>query len=132
MNNIFSYFIFISLINCSCSNKSITPIDKEEVPTSSIKTFHEYLQGSWINVEDSAHEIRIQKQIWTEFDNGVKKYRMHHPDSLLPFVNSKANADLVYLTNKGDSLLYEVIGLNDSVLSLMHYPSMQKLLYYKK
>jgi hypothetical protein len=42
------------------------------------------------------------------------------------------NAEIIILTNKTDTLQYEILGLTDSAFSMMHFPSGKIHLYKRK
>lgn len=59
------------------------------------------------------------------------KYHILLTNKLPEFVDTNVNAQFLILTNKNDTLKYEILGVTDSTLSMMYYPKMHKHLYKK-
>jgi hypothetical protein len=92
------------------------------------------LQGNWTHDKDSLATINISGQVWTfnYAHNSPSKnddYEIVLKDSL--FGTDKVKSRILLLFNSSDRLEYEVLGLNDSILSLMHLPTGRLHLYNK-
>ena len=93
------------------------------------------LQGTWIHEEDSLAVITVTGNVFTFLYSGTKvtdedKYTIKVIDSLPEYSVAKDN--FLVLTNKFDSLHYEILGLGENALSLSHFPSGVRHLYIRK
>ena len=93
------------------------------------------LQGNWLHEEDNRATISIVGKTFTFKYSGVKltddeKYLIKFTDSLPEYSGEKS--EFLILTNKTDTLNYEILGLNNKTLSLMHFPSGMRHLYKRK
>lgn len=88
------------------------------------------MQGIWYSTEDTLAWISIQNNKWVSHYTFDKQLT---PDtSIINFVKNPVNyieksvkADFFVLTNKSDSSYYEIMGLSDSIFSIMYYPRMK-------
>jgi hypothetical protein len=92
------------------------------------------LQGEWINDKDSFATLTVSGQSWTfnywnQQPSTISEYEIVLKDSI--FTADKTKRRMVLLLNSSDSLEYEVLGLNDSLLSLMQLPTGRLHLYKK-
>jgi hypothetical protein len=101
-----------------------------------VATIEELLAGTWIHEEDSLARLKISGTQWTLNYVGHPTslddiYQLSITNKLAQFVNESVKADFIILTNKSDTVFYEILGLDDSVLSLLHYPTGHRHLYIK-
>lgn len=95
------------------------------------------LQGTWVHNEDKLASVLIAGRTFTFKYSGEKgaendKYEVTIKDRLPQFIDKNVKARLLILSNKSDTMYCEILGLNDKVLSLMHFPSGVRDLYDKK
>jgi hypothetical protein len=110
----------------------------ENKPIDSLKaTELELIQGVWEHSKDEKAVVSIRKNFWTAYyDNQPIKetddYRIRWTRKLPEYVDTIVNTSFLILTNKTDTLNYEILGVTDSTLSLMHFPTGRIHLYRKK
>jgi hypothetical protein len=101
------------------------------------KTTMQLIQGNWFHDQDSLALITINNSRWTFSYEGEQTTS---EDSCLILITNKLpeftketeNAEFIILTNKTDTLQYEILGLTDSTFSLMYFPTGKVHLYRKQ
>jgi hypothetical protein len=101
------------------------------------KSILEQLSGIWFNEEDSLSSIIIKNNLCSFEYKGMLSshddvYHINLTDKLPKFVKQTEKAEFIILTNKIDTMYYEILGINDNTLSLMNFPSGKHQLYNKK
>ena len=101
------------------------------------KTTIQLMQGLWFHDQDSLALLTINKNQWTfnyrgEQTNTDDNYVISIKDKLPEFVKETEKAEFIILTNKTDTLKYEILGLTDSTFSMMYFPSGKIHLYKRK
>ena len=89
----------------------------------------ELKNGLWINQKDSLSRIEIKNHNWIFIygnehieSNNIYKYKL--TEQLPDYADTEQKpGEFLILTNKMDTLNYEIMGYNESVISLMHFPS---------
>lgn len=100
------------------------------------KTTIQLMQGHWFHNQDSLASLTVNNFHLT-FDYKVEKvnpddnYSITITDRLPEFVKETEKAEFLILTNKSDTLKYEILGLTDSTFSLMYFPA-GKIHLYKR
>lgn len=97
----------------------------------------ELIQGIWEHSKDKKAIVSIRQNFWTDcYDNQpineTDDYRIRWTRVLPEYVDTTVNSSFLVLTNKTDTLNYEILGVTDSTLSLMHFPTGRIHLYRKK
>ena len=100
------------------------------------KTTIQFMQGLWFHDQDSLASLTINNYQWTfkyngEQNNSDDNYSISITNSLPEFVKETENGEFFILTNKGDTLKYEILGLTDSTFSMMYFPA-GKIHLYKR
>ena len=95
------------------------------------------LDGVWIHEEDDQAFIIINGTNWISGYEGIEiseeeKYQVTKVDKLPQFVDPKVEAEFLVLTNKSDTVYYELNGVTKETLSLTWYPGMKTHVYNKK
>lgn len=92
------------------------------------------LQGNWLCEQDSLSLLAITNNIWAFNYNGSThdSFQIIITNKLPEFVLESVEAKFIILRSPTDAIYYEILGLDDSVLSLMHYPSGKRHLYKRK
>lgn len=95
------------------------------------------LQGRWIHEDDNKACILIKGTKWTFNFRGIRStaadnYLITITDQLPGSVDKNEKAAFLMLTQKTDTLQYEIIGLTDKTLSMMNFPGGSRALYIKK
>jgi hypothetical protein len=95
------------------------------------------MQGIWIHTEDKSATVEISGTTWVfkyvdSKTTDDDKYNIAIDFKLPQFVDTPEKADFIILTNKSDTLFYELLGFTKKTMSLMHYPSAKLHLYRKK
>jgi len=95
------------------------------------------MQGNWIHDEDSLATLTILKNQWTfncasEQTTPDDNYSILISDKLPEYVKDTENAEFLILTNKTDTLQYEILELTDTTFSLMYFPSGKTHLYRRQ
>lgn len=85
------------------------------------------MQGVWYHSEDRLASLTIHNYQWTFNYKGEKttpddNYYITISDKLPEFVQETVQAEFIILTNKTDTLKYEILGLTDSTFSLLYFP----------
>jgi hypothetical protein len=99
-----------------------------------VKETKKLMQGKWVHTNDSSSSIKISNYQWTfeykeqEIDS-EDIYTITLKDILPEFVNKTEKAEFLILTNKSDTLQYEILGISDTTFSLMYFPSGKTHLY---
>ncbi len=98
------------------------------------KTTIDQLNGFWVSEEDSLYRISVTNNTWSNLYHNqlFNKYDVYDIDlknKLPKYVDESVTAEYLILSNKIDTLEYEIIGLSDSLLSVMFYPRMNRLIY---
>lgn len=101
------------------------------------KTTIQLMQGLWFHDQDSLASLTINNNQWTfnykdEQTNADDNYVISITDKLPEFVKETEKAEFIILTNKTDTLKYEILGLTDSTFSLMYFPSGRIHLYKRE
>jgi hypothetical protein len=119
-----------------------TTIDYQELienkPIDSLKiTELELIQGVWEHSKDEMAVISIRQNFWTDYYdsqpiNETDDYRIRWKRKLPEYVDTTVKTSFLVLTNETDTLNYEILGVTDSTLSLMHFPTGRIHLYRKK
>jgi len=134
------------LMSCGPKNGNSTsdksPKDSVDVQVVSDETLKDiqFLQGLWVHSEDSLATVTIKDQQWTfnYVDNPVTEddiYQISFADQLPKGVVDTENTEKakhLILTNKTDTMYYEVLALSSKELSLMHCTTGRMHLYIKK
>jgi hypothetical protein len=107
------------------------PIDSLEI------TELELIQGIWKHSKDEKAIVSIRQNFWTDYYdnkpiNETADYRIRWTRKLPKYVDTTVNSSFLVLTNKDDTLNYEILGVTDSTLSLMHFPTGRIHIYRKK
>jgi hypothetical protein len=89
-----------------------------------------------VHNEDKLAAVLITGKTFTFKYSGEKltkndKYLITLTDQLPQFVDKDEKTEFLILSNKSDTLYYEILGLNDKILSLMHFPSGVRHVYNK-
>lgn len=101
------------------------------------KTAIQLMQGQWFHDQDSLASLTINNYQWTfnyegEQTNSDDNYVISITDKLPEFVKETEKAEFIILTNKTDTLKYEILGLTDSTFSMMYFPSGKIHLYRRQ
>jgi len=115
---------------------SFTFLDKASHDTNS-KVTSGLLNGTWIHEEDGLSSLTISNNQWTfNYENNSSKeddiYQISIVDKLPEFVKETEKAEFIILTNKTDTMYFEILNLDAKVLSLLNYPTGRRHLYTKK
>ena len=108
------------------------PIDSLELKE------RELLQGKWQHSEDDKSVVSIRQNFWSDYYDGESPddndhYKIEWRRTLPKFADKTSNnSSFLILKNKIDTLNYEILGVTDSTLSLMHFPTGRIHLYRKK
>lgn len=93
----------------------------------------ELLQGTWVHNEDSNYSITIDNSTWIDIYKGSEgiedTFNIRISNRLAEYVDTLVKAEFLILFKKSDTSYFEILGLNENNLSLMHYPSMHKHFY---
>jgi len=92
------------------------------------------MQGKWVHTNDSLSSISINNYQWIfEYQeqeiNSEDIYTITINDKLPEFVNETVKSEFLILTNKSDTLQYEILWISDTTFSLMYFPSGKIHLY---
>lgn len=92
------------------------------------------MQGEWTHSEDSLSVVEVADNRWTFRypDTAPDQYQILIEESLRPSGNDDATGDFFILTNKEDTLHYEITTLTEETLSLIYYPRGNTLTYNRK
>lgn len=101
------------------------------------KTTIQLMQGLWFHDQDSLASLTINNYHWNfnykgEQANSDDNYLISIVDKLPEFVKETENAEFLILTNKADTLQYEILGLTDTTFSLMYFPAGKIHLYRRQ
>ncbi|MBW6481987.1 MAG: carboxypeptidase-like regulatory domain-containing protein [Vicingaceae bacterium] len=101
------------------------------------KTTIQLMQGLWFHDQDSLASLTINNYRWTfnykgKQANADDNYSISITDKLPEFVEETENSEFLILTNKTDTLQYEILGLTDTTFSLMYFPAGKIHLYSRK
>lgn len=111
-------------------------INMQRLPRQS-KTTIQLMQGLWFHDQDSLASLTINHDQWTfqykgEQDNFDDNYSISITDKLPEFAKDAEDSEFLILTNKTDTLQYEILGLTDSLFSLMYFPAGKIHVYKRK
>jgi len=109
---------------------------ENEYTQSKLNNIIELMQGLWYDDQDNLASLTINNYQWTFNYLGGKansddNYSISIKDKLPEFVKETENAEFIILTNRIDTLKFEILGLTDSTFSMMHFPS-GKIHLYKR
>jgi hypothetical protein len=92
------------------------------------------LDGTWVHSQDSLSVVEIKNMKWTFFYGGDTTFKDVFNVSIRDtiFGKEKSKSKLLVLNKKGYRMEYEILGLDDKVLSLMALPMGQLHLYRRK
>jgi hypothetical protein len=135
-----------SLSVSSTSEKNTSPsVDRKELPNSTPRKTNEVtptrhsgrLQGKWVHDNDSLAYVEISGSSWVMGYEGQEStqedtYTYTLLDKLPQFFSPEVKADFIVLTNKADTLYYELNGVTEETLSLTWYPAMKVHVYKRK
>lgn len=119
-------------------NKTTINYEKliDNKPIDSLKVSKlQLIQGVWEHSEDSNAIISIRQNFWTDYYTNQPErdvYRIRWTRKLPEYVDSTVNSGFLVLTNKSDTLNFEILGVTDSILSLLHFPTGRINVYEKK
>jgi len=88
----------------------------------------EDMQGNWVHTQDSLATVSVMGDMWFFEYAGMDleetdRYRIEFTDTIKPTVVKKDDQSIfIVLKREGQELEYELMGLNDSIMSLMYYP----------
>ena len=93
-------------------------------------------QGVWHHEKDQSAIIKVVGKRWIDLyqdgaTNESDSFKIDIVHKLPQYVDTIVQADFIKLTNNSDTIYYEILGLSDSLFSLMHYPTGRKHLYKK-
>lgn len=125
--------------NSATENSPKDSVDVQVVSDETLKDI-QFLQGLWVHSEDSLATVTIKDQQWTfnYEENSVTEddiYQISFADQLpkgVVDVENTEKAKHLILTNKTDTMYYEVLALSSKELSLMHCTTGRMHLYIKK
>ena len=125
--------------NSTTENSPKDSVDVQVVTDETLKDI-QFLQGLWVHSEDSLATVTIKDQQWTfnYEENSVTEddiYQISFADQLpkgVVDVENTEKAKHLILTNKTDTMYYEVLVLSSKELSLMHCTTGRMHLYIKK
>lgn len=100
----------------------------KNLKTDNKKSTLELIQGQWIYDKDSLASIQIDNYQWSFNYEGNKiysedNYEITITNRLPEFVNDDDKSEFIVLKTKTDTLRYEILGITDTTLSLMFYPT---------
>ena len=113
--------------------------DNKETVSPSMLLFNKLnlLDGSWIHQEDSMStiEIKYKKWVFLQDEKSGKDdiYKYQITDSLPKYANTDLEkGTFLILTTEIDTLEYEILTYNDSIMSLRLFPRINLVQVYKK
>jgi hypothetical protein len=104
-----------------------TTVAQENAPTAEsykVETIKQ-MQGTWIHSDDSLAVVNIQDDKWNFEYLGTETeehFDINLSDSIPSFATDAEESIFLVLTNRYDSMNYEILTLSDSVMSLMNFP----------
>ncbi|MBA9079413.1 MULTISPECIES: hypothetical protein [Rufibacter] len=109
---------------------------KQEKRDKQVSTAAE-LQGKWVHESDSLAYLNITGSSWVSGYEGEEetqdnKYTYTLTDKLPQFVDPEVKAEFIVLSNKNDTMYYELNGVSKETLSLTYYPMMKLHVYKRK
>lgn len=86
------------------------------------------MQGLWFHNQDSLVSIAINNYKWPfnykgEQASSDNQYSITLTDRLPEFAKQEDNTKFFLLTNKVDTLKYEILGLTDNTFSMIQFPT---------
>ena len=95
------------------------------------------LQGRWVHNQDSLASVEIHNHQWSFNNIGepaskFNNYSISLREETNQFAKDSVAAEFMILTNEIDTMKYEILGVSNSSLSLLFYPSGRIHLYDKK
>lgn len=102
-----------------------------------LQTTLQLMQGLWYHDQDSLATVTIDKEFWTfnykgEQSDTDDNYSISITDRLPEYVKQTENLEFLILTNKTDTLKYEILGLTDTTFSLMYFAAGKIHLYRRQ
>ncbi len=100
------------------------------------KNTKKLLQGYWRHDLDSLAIVKIKSNVWTFTNNSDNKSKANTADSYKISIidicfDNKTKSKFLKLSNNTDTLEYEILNLNDSILSLMYLTRGNIHLYHR-
>lgn len=130
-------FIGVLLVYGCADQPRVSEVSETNVPVRDTvpKSIMELLGGSWIHEEDSLAVIKVSGNEWTFMYSGEATsddiYKISITDKLPEFVKETEKADFIILTTKTDTMYFELLGLSDSLMSLLNFPTGRIHVYNK-
>lgn len=95
------------------------------------------MQGLWFHDQDSLASLKISNFQWTflykrEQTNSDNIYSISITKKIGYFIEGAKLAEFLMLTNKVDTLEYEILELTDSTFSMMYLPEGKIHLYKRR
>ena len=125
------FFVYMQIVNSNSEYDSNVQ--------NSIKENTTYFKnGIWIDEKDTLAGIEIKNRKWIMFYKGMETdssdiYDCKVTDNLPEYADTKLKpGEFLILTNKSDTLKYEILGYNEEFLSLMYFPRGNILTYKNK
>ena len=117
--------VFALMLFASCNTKP-----------SKLPKLNNLLTGTWIHDQDSLATVQIASRRWIFIYEGEETendtFQISQTNKLPQFLKETEKADFIVLTNKTDTMYFEIMNLDERVLSLLSYPSGRQHLYYRK
>jgi hypothetical protein len=125
------FFIYMQIVNSNSEYDS-------NIKWSTKENITYFRNGIWIDEKDTLAGIEIKNRKWIMFYKGMETdssdvydYKLTNKSPEYAENQSKPRAFLI-LTNKLDTLKYEILGYDKGFLSLMYFPRGNILTYKKK
>lgn len=96
-----------------------------------------FKNGIWIDEKDSLAGIEIKNRKWIMFYKGMETdsndiYDFRITNKISEYADTKLKpGEFLILTNKSDTLKYELLGYNEKFLNLIYFPRGNTLTYKK-
>jgi len=94
-----------------------------------------FLVGVWVHEKDSLSVLTFKDSLcFFEYNSEISEgdmYTFNLTDELPKFINEAEKSDFLVLTSKTDTMYYEILNHNDTILSLMHFPTGRFHLYHR-
>lgn len=130
------------LLSCGQEQESSTKTKREIPGTTSIEESNEKLndtaklQGIWVHEKDTLAIVKIVDDHWVYQYQGqpitkADSFTVTILNKLPEYVDTTIKTSFIRLSNLSDTMYFEILGVNDALLSLMHYPTARKHLYTK-
>jgi len=122
-------------IYCNTKPSKLTKTNKPTEVSPNIPQ-SDFLTGTWIHDQDSLATVQITSSRWTFMYAGeaitTDTFHISKTSKLPQFVKPTEKAEFIILTNTTDTMYYEILNLDDKVLSILSYPSGRLHLYNRK